>query len=207
MGFEGGPNGASTRRITREVRWFADGELAISVLNWFTKGVSYEVEQRVDCYDLEAARRGLGNKVRNRSVLDLKHRLNRDRVAHLAPRVVGRVQDWVKVTRPLGPSEPIPASWDIDIAKEIYTRRYHCGPGQYAGAGCEVELTAITSGRTQAWSLCFETFGDPGRRVDLLQQGVDRFFANTPLPTGFDLELKNSCCYPTWIRARTLQSI
>jgi hypothetical protein len=207
MGVVSGPSGPPVRRITREVRWFADGQLPDPLLEWFTKGMSYEFEERVDRYDLDAARRGMGNKVRDRRVLDLKHRLNQDEVMHLAPRIAGRVQDWVKLTRPAADWESIRTASDIDIGKEIYTRRYHVRPGQSAAAGCDVELSAITRDHSQAWSLCFETFGDPGRRGDLLQHGVDRFLADTPMPARLDLELKNSRCYPSWISATTLQTV
>jgi hypothetical protein len=193
--------------VTREVRWFQHGPIPDSVVDWFIGAVLFEMEQRVDRYDLAETRRGVGLKHRNMGSVDSKHRLDFDEGVELAPRLTGRVEDWLKITAPLPDPDEVFGSAVVDVAKDIFTRRYALSSANGNDSGCEAELAIISIGSVEAWTLCFETFGDPLYRADALLCGIDGFLGETPLPDGLSLDAGSSCGYPEWIRSRSLELV
>ena len=192
--------------VTREVRWFVSEPLQPAIVEWFTASdAPITEEHRVDRYDALSARSGIGLKYRAATTFDAKYLLAHESEETLADRVVGLVGDWVKVSRPILGRESLNAPL-IVVDKHLRTRRYALDPSDgdvdFGAAGCEVELAAVSTTAATAWSLCFETFGAPGRRYEALRHGVDAFFADTPLPHELRFEPRSSCAYPTWISER-----
>ena len=190
--------------VTREVRWFNSGEVPDAVRDWFTAGGTLGLrEERLDRYDLSSAVRGIGVKYRGAISLDAKHLLHATDDVHLGHGIRGRVEDWVKVVKPIPVDRPRIVEQLVVVEKELLTRVYRSGDetvdGGGPGFGCEVELAALrVAGRT-AWSLCFESFGDPARRDAALAEGLVSFLADTPIPAGMVVTSSDSRGYPTWV--------
>lgn len=185
--------------VSREVRWFFDGKLPSEVRNWFTAYATRgEKESRTDVYDREEAQRGVGVKRRNGAAVDIKTmRSHLDDVC-LLPGVVGCVEDWEKDSSSglvVGPDQ-------ILVSKEIITLLFALDePAGAQPTGCEAELAAIRVGQRRAWSLCFETYGDPDRREEALAVGIESLLGEGSLPEALHLDAEFSCGYPQWIRS------
>lgn len=190
-----GPTSLVDELLTREARWFVGGLLPSSVAEWFTAAPDVESGERVDTYDLESARRGIGRKHRNGESVDVKVRVRDLGDIPLADRLVGRLEDWRKVSRTADPSRPRLVA-PMEVAKALHTRRFPL-PG--SDAGCEAELVQIEAAGATAWSLCFETYGDPTLRARAFRQGVDRFLAETPIPADLEFGPQCSLSYPALI--------
>lgn len=173
------------------------------MVDWFAGRAEVEREYRQDRYDLEAARKGLGFKQRNMGSIDSKRRLSVAESVELAAGMTGKVEDWLKITPSVIDPEHILEDQHVEVHKYIYTRRYALADG--GGAGCEAELASIRINGMQAWSLCFETFGPPGRRQDALLDGVRRFLEDSPLPSGLSFDTATSLAYPAWITRMCLE--
>lgn len=195
MGIPSGRYGPSTALMTREVRWFQEGPLPSAVLHWFT-AENCQTEQRVDCYDLASARNGIGRKHRGGSTLDTKFRIDGFASTSLAPRLKGQVGDWMKITEPLAGSHEHALAEPLPVKKTLITRRIVLSDDDTSG--CEAELADIEVRGMRAWSLCFETFGAPGRREEAIQAGISSV-AETPLPNGVAFGDDTSLPYPDWI--------
>lgn len=190
-----GPTSLVDELLTREARWFVDGRLPASVAEWFTAAPDVESGERVDTYDVASARRGIGRKHRNGELVDVKVRIRDLGEVLLAGRLAGRLEDWRKVSRTADPSRPRLVA-PIEVAKALHTRRYPL-PG--SDAGCEAELVEVVTNGAVAWSLCFETYGDPTLRARAFHHGIDRFTAETPVPTDLEFAPQRSRSYPNWI--------
>lgn len=183
--------------ISREARWFRVGPLPAYVEDWFTNGGTLGWrEQRVDFYDLISAGFGVGLKQRGAQSLDAKFLLGYEADLQLAERIRGRVEDWIKVSKPIAATVTPNGSY-VEVKKDILTRRYSV-EGDHS-LGCEIELTSVTAGDRDVWTMCLETFGDGDRRREALPAGVDGLLADTPLPSAFELTADSSCGYPEWI--------
>lgn len=193
-----------TVATTREVRWFFEGPLPSRVLDWFTSSGVSTNEHRVDHYDFNSARNGVGRKHRDNATLDTKFRLEVIVASRLAPGITGRVEDWVKVSEPLSDLANQSLVEPIRIAKNLHTRSFSLNEQP---SGCEVELADVEVSGMRAWSLCFETFGDPALRGKALQAAVDRFFSGGLLPQGVELGLDSSIAYPDWISSLSLETV
>jgi hypothetical protein len=194
MGIGSGRFGPSTALMTREVRWFHDGPLPTSVRDWFTTH-SPQTEQRVDYYDLASARNGIGRKHRDSTSLDTKFRIDVFPSTPVAPGFTGQVEDWMKISEPLGESREHALTESFPVGKSLITIRI---PLWDDGFGCDAELADITAGGMRAWSLCFETFGAHERREDALAAGV-HFVTETPPPNGVVFDQETSLPYPDWL--------
>lgn len=190
--------------VTREVRWFTPGDLPDTVRNWFTAGGTLGVpEERLDRYDRAAAFRGIGLKYRGTISLDAKHLLHATDDVDLGSGIRGRVEDWVKVVKPIPANHPRIVEQLVVVEKELLTRVYHSFDSAHDGGrprfGCEVELGALRIAGRTAWSLCLESFGDPSRRDTALVEGLASFLADTPIPEGMSVTSSDSRGYPTWV--------
>lgn len=190
--------------LTREVRWFLEGPLPTQVLDWFTGRRDVGVERRVDHYDLEAAHRGIGLKRRSTTSVDSKFRVVLIEDVDLGPGLRGHVEDWMKISEPLGDEVANDIPHPIEISKKLYTRRFALGGAD--GAGCEAELAAISAGSVQAWSLCFETYGPPAGRDTAFRSGINDLLARSPLPSGMRLGPESCHGYPEWITSLALEA-
>lgn len=185
--------------LTREVRWFHDGQLPEEIVAWFTDGQFGEAsEVRVDDYDSDALRQGVGVKRRNGEALDAKYRIFHEDHVTLAPGVVGCVEEWLKVSGPRN-DIPFPADGEsIRVSKQIRSRRFDLASRNGVVSGCDVELAEITVGDSTAWSLCFETYGDPILRSEALEEGI-RHVLHGSRPEILKLDVRSSCGYPEWL--------
>lgn len=190
--------------LTREVRWFFDGPLPPSVLDWFTGRRDVEVEHRIDHYDLGAARRGIGLKRRGTTSVDSKFRVLLIQNVDLGRGLKGHIEDWMKISEPLGNGVETDIAHPIEISKKLYTRRF--GLNGADGAGCEAELAAITAGSVDAWSLCFETYGPPAEREAAFMSGIGSLLAISPLPSGMRLGPESCHGYPEWINSLAVEA-
>ena len=190
--------------VTREVRWFTPGEVPDAVRDWFTAGGRLGFrEERLDRYDRPSAFRGIGVKYRGTMSLDAKHLLRATEDVDLGSGIRGRVEDWVKVVKPIPENHPRIVEQLVVVEKELLTRVYRSGDvtidGGGHGFGCEVELAALRVAGHTAWSLCLESFGDPSRRDVALTGGLASFLADTPIPAGMAVTSSDSRGYPTWV--------
>jgi hypothetical protein len=205
MGIPTGRKGDGTDptvTVTREVRWFRGGAVPRAILEWFTDGVRVHRERRRDRYDPMTANLGIGLKYRGEADFDAKYLMSPESVEQLADGVVGRVGDWVKVSRPVSGSKLIREEL-ITVHKSLRTRVYMFEVDGVA-AGCEVELGDLTTSSGPAWSLCLETIGPAEHRHAALRFGVDRFLAETPLPSRLAFTVADSCAYPQWLTQRRI---
>jgi hypothetical protein len=196
MASETGHPGSTVEVMTREVRWFFHGPLPGGFHEWFTSA-THTREHRVDVYDLASARNGVGRKHRDDAILDTKFRVDVFQSVPIAPGVVGHVEDWMKISESLNGAAMRPLAHPLPVDKKLLGRRYLLNGDNHSG--CEVELAEIEVGRLTAWSLCFETFGNPEDRGLALQSCFERFLSDTPLPHGFELGAEASVGYPDWI--------
>lgn len=188
--------------VTREVRWFHEGAVPDEVLDWFTIGgeVGFR-ENRADTYDMAQAGRGIGLKYRGGQSYDAKHR-----VSIHEPLVfggfVGIIEDWVKVSHPIGGPQGIEDP--LVIEKQITTRRYVLGGATIddGSGGCDIEVSSIRFGGRSYWSFAFETFGHPSRRAQALHGGLEQLLEDSPLPEGLVVSSNLSCGYPKFIADR-----
>jgi hypothetical protein len=184
--------------VTREVRWFRTGAVPAALLDWYLGLADGEPEHRVDTYDTGSAARGIGVKRRNGDAVDAKVPLRHTGPVQLAPGIVGRVEDWVKLTFPWAGSMDGHAG--LDVVKEIFTRRYPLE--DHDDAGCEVELALIAAGPRRAWTLALETFGAAHLLDASFSAGVDALVAELPPPSRLRLAGAGSYGYPAWISQR-----
>jgi hypothetical protein len=203
MDTERGHQGSISALVTREVRWFREGPLPAEVLEWFTRSATLRTEWRVDLYDVKAAEDGIGRKQRDTSTIDSKVRVSTIQDVPLAPGLTGHVEDWLKISRPLG-TVATGISNPVEVRKRLHTRSFSLDGN--ADAGCEVELAEIRAGSRQAWSLCFETFGRPEHREDALRAGVEQFVMDTSRPDGFEFTQDSCLAYPDWITRLALET-
>lgn len=183
--------------VTKEVRWFFDGPLPLDVKMWFTAfSTRGERESRTDVYDRMEAGRGVGVKRRNGASVDAKHRVAHTDAVELRAGVSGRVEEWEKTSR----SGLVVGRDQVVVSKEITTRLFDLGSsGLDVPTGCEAELASLRVGSLRAWSLCFETYGDPDHRDEALLCGIVGLFGEGSLPDVLRLEQGSSFGYPEWI--------
>ena len=193
--------------VTREVRWFAPGQVPRGVLEWFTTGApDIILEYRTDWYDAEFALDGVGMKRRGTATIDANFPVLAIDHVDLAPGMAGRVEDWMKTSTPIAVSTRKRDRHHLRIEKDIVTRRYvDVVPGA-ADAGCDAELARIAVDGEPAWTLCFETFGPPELRLAAFDAGIRAFVADTPVPEWLEFTAVDSCGYPAWIGRRQAPS-
>lgn len=185
--------------LTREVRWFMSGPMPDEVIAWFTGDDAHnDAEIRIDEYDSDAIRDGVGVKRRNGEALDAKYRIVHEPDLDLAPGVVGCVEEWLKVSGPRN-DIPFPAEGEsIRVSKTIISKKFDIAAKNGIASGCDVELASLEVGSERAWSLCFETYGDPALRFQALSEGIRSVF-HGPIPEILNLESSSSCGYPAWL--------
>lgn len=183
--------------ITREVRWFFEGPLPADVRTWFKDGARRGVREcRTDVYDRRVAESGVGIKRRDGAEIDAKHMVGDPEIVEFLPGVTGRVEDWEKT----GESGLDVGRDQVVVSKEILTLTFdHPESSADEPIGCEAELASIRVGSHRAWSLCFETYGDPGSRAEALQIGIGRLLGKGQLPAALSLSVSHSFGYPQWI--------
>jgi hypothetical protein len=195
---------------TVEVRWFKEGALPPSVLDWFefVAPLAGSQSPRTDIYFRDYGRESLGLKLRE-GRLEIKKRIQETDVVHLHRKVQGMMERWQKwsfeVTMPPYHAQLLAQSAWIKVHKtrrSIRIRRADdksievVPAGQLPEQACEVELTSIRVKSRDWWSLAFEAFGSVATQESILLQVAKEFFSISQ-PTIFDLSM--SYGYPRWL--------
>lgn len=161
---------------TVEVRWFYEGAVPREVLEWFQGGERKPEEQacRVDYYLCLADSDALGIKLREGRI-EIKQRHRQYGVLRFHERVTGLVEGWHKWSFKLAEADggladrDLPASSWVGVRKARELRRYRLTGDKevmavsvedYPERGCNIELTKVSAGGEDWWSLGFEAFGD-----------------------------------------------
>lgn len=196
----------TTLLVTREIRWFHDGEAPPDVFEWFhALPGGHELEIRSDHYDLIAARTGAGVKYRNGRFMDSKFRLSSRQSTGILQPFDGFVEDWVKISTPISPDGTPPPDGFVRVDKQLLTKRI-VADNNDTGAdssevGCEIEIVSIDTPAGLAWSLCFESFGAPEARSVAFRAGIDAA-ATAPFPDSVALASGYNGGYPLWLTGR-----
>lgn len=196
----------TTLLVTREIRWFFDGDAPRALFDWLNAlPGDRALEARSDHYDLVAARTGAGVKYRDGQFMDSKFRLSARELTTLPRPFNGTVEDWAKISTPISPDGPPPPEEFVRVDKQLVTKRVTADTiatsAEVGEAGCEIEIASITTPAGPAWSLCFESFGPPETRATAFRIGIDAA-ANEPFPTTVVLASGYNGGYPVWIAGR-----
>jgi hypothetical protein len=190
---------------TTELRWFVSGALPHDIDVWFTGSTGVR-EERCDTYLLDG-RGDVGLKRRFRQTLELKVRQSLDGWFDLGDGLTGSPEVW----RKWSPVEALAADasgWPtVDVRKSIVKRRFSMDgteiafspDAQPAGAGCDVEVAAVTVGTVQAWTFAFAAFGPLASRRDTLLASWQSLVAATPCPEPFGPRTVRAMGYPDWL--------
>ncbi len=194
--------------VTREVRWFFDGALPSAIFDWFAEsGNLVLTERRIDNYDLSVARLGSGRKKRaGGPPLDSKIRLSSQPGVWIGEGMAGHIEDWAKLSNHL-PCGHVRLDGEVIVTKEIFTRCFDMegtADSAFGPSGCEAELASVRAGTVEAWTLCFETYGDPEMRHQAFRNGINTFLDETPLPEGLQLSPADSSGYPNWLASQVM---
>ena len=151
---------------TTEVRWFVEGSLPDSYVDWVSSaGKKAIVEIRGDKYWVDGIHSS-GLKWRGHGPLGIKLRRDSAGFLDLGNGARGRIEEWRKIC----PVEPGSASlgqrgeW-CEVQKVVLTRPYGVhlagtvGPlnsRDLAVSGCDVELASVMVAGTEAWTFALE---------------------------------------------------
>jgi hypothetical protein len=200
---------------TTELRWFSEGQLPLDVLSWFTRGGSVGLtEERCDTYRLDG-RLDTGVKRRFQETLELKVRRSLGEHLELGSGLTGRLEVW----RKWSPAECLASAgheveW-ADVRKLVVKRRFEVdgseielseGNRAATGAGCDVEVVAITLDDVDAWSFAFAAFGPVETRREALVASWGSLVGDGPIPEQFGPFFGQSCGYPEWLALVTARS-
>lgn len=187
--------------VTREVRWFFEGQIPRWFTGWFESlpGPLLQ-EARSDVYDLEAAHHNVGLKRRSpANTLDCKMMLASIEDVDLGYGIEGDVEDWIKISQPLGEATQVAgrveAPGRVEVLKGTRAKRFFLD----TTTGCEAEVAEISVGQIVAWTLCLETFGAARLRGVAMSHGLEAMFEATLVPTELFLTSAGSHSYPEWL--------
>jgi hypothetical protein len=193
---------------TTELCWFAKGHLPSDVETWFTRGgTTGVVEERCDTYRMDG-RRDRGLKLRFRETPEIKVRQSLGEHLVLGAGLVGRLEVW----RKWSPAERLVENggdvpW-VDVCKVVAKRRFSVDGDEImlsedvpamTGAGCDVEVVAVTVGDVEAWTFAFAAYGPPASRQDALVAAWQALVADATCPEQFATLLDQSSSYPEWL--------
>lgn len=192
---------------TSELRWFAPGHVPQLVVDWFTAGGTQGVfEERADRYRLDG-RVDVGVKRRFGHRLELKQRRAAGASAALTPALSGLAEEWRRWSPAEGLVESLDQALWIDVRKAVVKRRFapngvelRVAPAMPVSGGCDVEVTAITVGAVEAWSLALSAFGPEGSRTAVMETAWAALTAPRPCPHEIETMFDACCGYPEWLK-------
>ena len=193
---------------TTELRWFTEGRLTPEVETWFTRhGTTGAVEQRYDTYRIDG-RVDVGVKRRFGETLELKVRQSLGERLSLARDLTGRLEVWRKWSPADGLVDvEVRAPW-LDVHKMVIKRRFSVDgdeialsnePRAMTGAGCDVEVAAVTVGDIDACTFAFAAFGPTTTRRDSIVACWQALVADSAWPAGLAIVDGRSSGYPEWL--------
>lgn len=159
---------------TTELRWFVPGPMPTEIESWFSGSTGVRSE-RCDTY-LVDGRSDVGVKRRFGETLELKIRGSLDGGLQLTESLTGALEVW----RRWSPADGLVADDcggpRIEVCKTIVKRRFSLDGTEIAftsdaeatGAGCDVEVAAVSVGAEQWWSFAFAAFGPEATRRDAI---------------------------------------
>lgn len=215
----------SSPLITREVRWFYDGNLATTdaaVAAWFTgvgdnssfRAPVHQQQWREDCYLRLPATGDMGVKLRQGRV-EIKGCHARAGLHQFATDVEGEVSCWTKWAidglgwwGSIGTGTDLPASAVLRVAKQRTQRSVQFAeqgivevpPRQQVECGLHMEVTRLRIADAQEdthWTLGFEAFPDGPLCRELFVQAVVRLLEGCPAKP---LTAERSMSYPQWLQ-------
>ena len=193
---------------TTELRWFAEGPLPTDVHAWFAHGGSAGfVEHRSDTYRMDG-RFDTGVKRRFGETLELKVRRSIGEQVVLSAGLAGRLEVW----RRWSPAECMVVRghnvpW-VDVEKTVVKRRFSIDGEELpldpearaqTGAGCDVEIAAVSVADVEAWTFAFAAFGPIEGRRDALVASMRALVADGSQPDRFGPFFGLSSGYPKWL--------
>jgi hypothetical protein len=193
---------------TTELRWFAEGQLPASVASWFTHHDTRGfVEQRTDTYRLDG-RLDTGVKRRFGEKLELKVRRSIGERLALGLGLAGRLEVW----RRWSPAECLVIGarnvpW-ADVHKTVVKRRFTINGDEIelsadnramAGAGCDVEIAAVTVDDIEAWTFALAAFGPVEDRRDACVAAMHTIMGEGDAPEPLGPFFGCSTGYPEWL--------
>jgi hypothetical protein len=213
----------SSITLSAEVRWFFDGEIPLTIENWFNASkLRAEPEERADTYLIYPNAESCGVKFRDNKfeVKSLVKDLGRQEFAGRAHGVVGLWEKWSTKGGPItqfrrGVTED--ATIWIDVKKERVVRKYSAdgrsikevdasGRDGFPDNGCNAELTRIEIRQKPYWSLAFDSFGEKDSLVDSLVQTARILLSESECPftrsgerLGGSLSDQTSHSYPSFL--------
>jgi len=96
----------------------------------------------------------------------------------------------------------------VDLYKSVIKRRFSLDGDEInlsnnawttPAAGCDVEITAVTVGITEAWTYAFAAYGPTPTRRDALSAAWQTLTADTPCPGRLAAFKGQSSGYPEWL--------
>ena len=193
---------------TTELRWIAEGHLPADVEAWFTRGgTTGAVEERCDTYRLDG-RCDRGVKLRFRETLELKVRDAVGEHLIVGAGLAGRLEMWRKWSPAEGVVDTGGAVPWVDVCKMVVKRRFSVGGNEIVpsdvertttGAGCDVEVAAITVGDIEAWTFAFAAFGPTVSREYAIVTAWQALAAGGSNPQHLATDFGPSNSYPEWL--------
>ncbi|CAN5601981.1 hypothetical protein BH23BAC4_BH23BAC4_00540 [soil metagenome] len=198
---------------TIEIRWFAEGHLPDTVLQWYaTLGRLPEKEVRTDVYLIPLDPAEPGIKLRE-GALEIK-RMRGFYEDEPFGSITAAAQEWAKWRIPTerDPSDNL-TGW-LNVKKERWVRTFEVdshgqlsdADGQQVRNGATVELSSISADSRSWWSLCVEGFGESfDARIAAFEEVASHALKNAPA----ELEKAQQAGYPAWLeenfRSRAVQ--
>ena len=187
---------------TTELRWFTGGPPPSDVRTWFRASPAAS-EERCDRYLLDQVA-DVGIKQRGGQTLELKVRRTVSTSIDLGHGLSGTLEDWSKWS-PADDVVDIPehAQW-VSVIKAVSKRRFTVAGTELPItaqplAGCDVEVTHVAIGSTEAWSFAFAAFGPWSTRRIALDAARRTLTESGPVPAAIVRRLGGSMGYPQWL--------
>jgi hypothetical protein len=153
------------------------GELPHDARRWFIGPAV--AEERCDRYPLDA-RTDVGVEFRNGEILELKTRLETGPLVELTGGFAALLERWRKWT----------------LADRV-------SPVQIGGPSCDVEIVAVRSAGTTAWSLAVAAHGPQSSRLAAIRAAWQALLlAGAPTVQQVGLHRGESMGYPEWLGRR-----
>jgi hypothetical protein len=187
--------------MTTEVRWLRRGAAPSDLTEWFSR-LPHVVETREDRYLVNPQITGLSLKIRGNESIDVKQRQSSLGVVHLAGRMTGSADTWLKTSVPL-PEEPdwlaplTDDAWIRAVKRRIRTFPLDGRPAAGPDASSAVELTEVEVLGELWWTIGFELSG-PGA-LDRLHCSAAVVFGDPAAPV-HRLRADDATPYGEWIQ-------
>jgi hypothetical protein len=149
-----------------------------------------------------------GVKLRFRETLEVKVRLAVGEHLIVGAGLIGRLEMW----RKWSPAELVvdtggDVPW-LDVCKVVTKRRFSVdgdeivpsdGERAVTGAGCDVEVAAVTVRDIEAWTFAFAAFGPTVSREHAIVTAWQALAADGSCPEHFAAAFGQSSSYPEWL--------